>query len=230
MPCLPIAVIQCPLPVRTYFRNYPPGEGHGRGGASLSRRAALPCACAVAHGPRRRARGLPGVGGDPVRPGRGRRPEPRPRAARACRRLRGRLVRRAVRTPRDLRDDQQSAVVRPDERVSMVPFELRPEGPAVPRSGPRRERHGCRARARGDPRKGPLSSRDFEREAGPTKDWFGMPENAVRAVLEAYTVVGVVGLARRDGNIRYYDLLERLLPAEVLGHEVSRRDPLRHKP
>src|SRR4029450_4952674 len=35
MPCLPIAVIQCPLPVRTYFRNYPPGEGHGRGGASL---------------------------------------------------------------------------------------------------------------------------------------------------------------------------------------------------
>ena len=77
--------------------------------------------------------------------------------------------------------------------------------------------------------KGPLSSRDFEREAGPTKDWFGMPENAVRAVLEAYTVVGVVGLARRDGNIRYYDLLERLLPAEVLGHEVSLRDQLRHK-
>ena len=28
---------------------------------------------------------------------------------------------------------------------------------------------------------GPLSSRDFERETGPTKDWFGMPENAVRA-------------------------------------------------
>ena len=76
---------------------------------------------------------------------------------------------------------------------------------------------------------GPLSSRDFERETGPTKDWFGMPENAVRAVLEAYTVTGVIGLARRDGNLRYCDLLERLLPAELLAHEVPVREQLRHK-
>ena len=76
---------------------------------------------------------------------------------------------------------------------------------------------------------GPLSSRDFEREAGPTKNWFGMPENAVRAVLEAYTVTGVIGLARRDGNLRYYDLLERLLPAEVLARQVPEREQLQHK-
>jgi uncharacterized protein len=76
---------------------------------------------------------------------------------------------------------------------------------------------------------GPLSSGDFERESGPTKDWFGMPENAVRAVLEAYTVAGVIGLARRDGNVRYYDLLERLLPADVLAREVPEREQLRHK-
>ena len=76
---------------------------------------------------------------------------------------------------------------------------------------------------------GPLSSGDFERQAGATKDWFGMPENAVRSVLEAYTVAGVVGLARREGNVRYYDLVERLLPAEVLAHEVPLRDQLRHK-
>jgi len=76
---------------------------------------------------------------------------------------------------------------------------------------------------------GPLSSADFERESGPTKDWFGLPENAVRAVLEAYTVTGVVGLARREGNLRYYDLLERLLPAKVLAHEVPEREQLRHK-
>jgi uncharacterized protein len=76
---------------------------------------------------------------------------------------------------------------------------------------------------------GPLSSLDFERESGATKDWFGMPENAVRAVLEAYTVTGVIGLARRDGNLRYYDLLERLLPAEVLAQEVPERDQVRHK-
>jgi uncharacterized protein len=76
---------------------------------------------------------------------------------------------------------------------------------------------------------GPLSSTEFEWESGPTKNWFGMPENAVRAVLEAYTVTGVVGLARRDGNLRYYDLLERLLPAELLAREVPERDQLRHK-
>ena len=56
-----------------------------------------------------------------------------------------------------------------------------------------------------------------------------MPENAARAVLEAYTVTGVVGLARRDGNLRYYDLLERLLPAEVAAREVPEREQLLHK-
>ena len=76
---------------------------------------------------------------------------------------------------------------------------------------------------------GPLSSQDFERETGPTKNWFGMPENAVRAVLEAYTVTGAVGLAWRDGNRRYYDLLERLLPAELLTRQVPEREQLRHK-
>ncbi len=76
---------------------------------------------------------------------------------------------------------------------------------------------------------GPLSTLDFEREHGAAKDWFGMPENVVRAVLEALTVEGVVGLARREGNRRYYDLLERLLPAEVLGQVVPEREQLLHK-
>jgi hypothetical protein len=76
---------------------------------------------------------------------------------------------------------------------------------------------------------GPLSSRDFEGAAGATKDWFGLPENAVRSVLEAYTVMGVIGLARREGTLRYYDLLERLLSAEVLSQEVPEREQLRHK-
>jgi uncharacterized protein YcaQ len=76
---------------------------------------------------------------------------------------------------------------------------------------------------------GALSALDFEPEHGAPKDWFGMPENVVRAVLEAYTVTGVIGLARRDGNRRYYDLLERLLPAELLAHEMPEREQLRHK-
>jgi uncharacterized protein len=76
---------------------------------------------------------------------------------------------------------------------------------------------------------GPLSSADFKPESGRTKDWFGMPENAVRSVLEAYTVAGEIGLARRQGNTRYYDVLERLLPAELLAQEVPEREQVRHK-
>ena len=75
---------------------------------------------------------------------------------------------------------------------------------------------------------GALSTRDFEPEHGAPKDWFGMPENVVRAVLESYTVAGVIGLARREGNLRYYDLLERLLPAEVVAREVPMRERLLH--
>jgi uncharacterized protein len=76
---------------------------------------------------------------------------------------------------------------------------------------------------------GPLSSLDFERERGATTDWFGMPTNVVRAVLEAYAVTGVLGLTRRDGNRRYYDLLERLLPADVLARDLPLREQIRHK-
>jgi uncharacterized protein len=76
---------------------------------------------------------------------------------------------------------------------------------------------------------GPLSALDFERERGATTDWFGMPTNAVRAVLEAYAVTGVLGLQRRDGNRRYYDLLERLLPDDVLARDVPLDEQLRHK-
>src|SRR5256886_5943190 len=76
---------------------------------------------------------------------------------------------------------------------------------------------------------GPLSALDFERERGATTDWFGMPTNAVRAVLEAYAVTGVLGLVRRDGSRRYYDLLERLLPADLLARDLPLKEQLRHK-
>ena len=76
---------------------------------------------------------------------------------------------------------------------------------------------------------GPLSALDFERKRGTTTDWFGMPTNAVGAVLEAYAVTGVLGLERREGNRRYYDLLARLLPGDLLSHNVPLREQLRHK-
>jgi uncharacterized protein YcaQ len=76
---------------------------------------------------------------------------------------------------------------------------------------------------------GPLAATDFDRERGPTTDWFGMPTNAVRAVLEAYALTGVLGVARRDGNRRYQDLIERLLPADLLAHTPPLEEQLRHR-
>jgi uncharacterized protein YcaQ len=76
---------------------------------------------------------------------------------------------------------------------------------------------------------GPLSVHDFERAQSGTTDWFGMPSNTVREVLEAATLTGVLGLARRDGTRRYYDLLERLVPADVLARDVPVVKQFRHR-
>jgi uncharacterized protein YcaQ len=75
---------------------------------------------------------------------------------------------------------------------------------------------------------GPLSTLDFDREHGAMVDWFGVRANVVRAVLEAYTVTGVLGLARREGTRRYYDLVERLVPRKVLERDVPMAEQLRH--
>ena len=74
---------------------------------------------------------------------------------------------------------------------------------------------------------GPKCSIDFEREAA--IDWWWGPTSAVRAVLEALAVSGRLGLARRDGNRRYYDLTERLFPADLLETRVTEREQHRHK-
>lgn len=74
---------------------------------------------------------------------------------------------------------------------------------------------------------GPLSTRDFER--GPAVDWFWAPTNVARAVLEAYAVSGVLGLSRREGNRRYYDLVERLFPPDLLARELPVREQVKHK-
>ena len=74
---------------------------------------------------------------------------------------------------------------------------------------------------------GPKSSADFERSEAIA--WWWGPTSAVRAVLEALSVSGRLGLARRDGNRRYYDLVERLFPADLLAVRVPEREQLRHK-
>lgn len=63
-------------------------------------------------------------------------------------------------------------------------------------------------------REGPLAVGDMPARAA--IDWFWRPTNQVRALLEALAISGVLGLARRDGNRRVYDLVERLFPAELL--------------
>jgi uncharacterized protein YcaQ len=74
---------------------------------------------------------------------------------------------------------------------------------------------------------GPLSSTDVEpREA---IDWYWRPTNQVRAILEALAQAGILGLARREGNRRVYDLMERLLPAELLAETRPEREQRRHR-
>jgi len=76
-------------------------------------------------------------------------------------------------------------------------------------------------------RDGPLASTDVApREA---IDWFWRPTNQVRAILEALALAGVLGLVRRDGNRRVYDLVERLFPADLLQSRLTPDEQRRHK-
>jgi uncharacterized protein YcaQ len=76
-------------------------------------------------------------------------------------------------------------------------------------------------------RDGPLSATDVEPRAA--IDWYWRPTNPVRAILEALAEAGILGLARRDGNRRIYDLAERLFPASLLGMRPPEREQRRHK-
>ncbi|HET9415915.1 MAG TPA: crosslink repair DNA glycosylase YcaQ family protein [Candidatus Limnocylindria bacterium] len=70
---------------------------------------------------------------------------------------------------------------------------------------------------------GPLSTAAFS-EHGHAVDWWWAPTRASRAVMEALFVTGRIGIARRDGNRRYYDLMDRLVPPDLLKHEASEED------
>ena len=75
--------------------------------------------------------------------------------------------------------------------------------------------------------RGPLSSTDIEPRAA--INWYWRPTNQVRALLEALGEAGILGLARREGNRRVYDLAERLFPPELLGDRRDERDQRRHR-
>ena len=75
---------------------------------------------------------------------------------------------------------------------------------------------------------GPLSTAAFS-EHGHAVDWWWAPTRASRAVMEALFVSGRLGIARRDGNRRYYDLMERVVPAHQLERSESEEDAMAHR-
>lgn len=75
---------------------------------------------------------------------------------------------------------------------------------------------------------GPLSTADFKEHAH-SIDWWWAPTRAARAVLEALFVTGRVGIQRRAGSRRFYDLIERLVPAELLSAREPEEVANRHR-
>ncbi|MEO7332904.1 MAG: crosslink repair DNA glycosylase YcaQ family protein [Gemmatimonadales bacterium] len=74
---------------------------------------------------------------------------------------------------------------------------------------------------------GPLLARDV----GPREaiEWYWRPTNQVRAILEALAEAGILGISRREGNLRVYDLVERLFPAEILTTRIPEMEQRRHR-
>jgi uncharacterized protein YcaQ len=75
---------------------------------------------------------------------------------------------------------------------------------------------------------GPLSTATFGDHAHAV-DWWWAPTRAARAVMEALFVTGGLGIERREGNRRYYDLIERLVPQDLLARSESEEDAMRHR-
>jgi uncharacterized protein YcaQ len=76
-------------------------------------------------------------------------------------------------------------------------------------------------------RDGRLSSTDVKPRAA--IEWYWRPTNQVRAILEALAEAGILGIARREGNRRIYDLAERLFPADLLAERRTVREQARHR-
>ena len=68
-------------------------------------------------------------------------------------------------------------------------------------------------------------------EVGPREaiDWYWRPTNQVRAILEGLAQAGILGIAHREGNLRVYDLVERLFPADVLAARVPEDEQRLHR-
>ena len=74
---------------------------------------------------------------------------------------------------------------------------------------------------------GPLLPRDVGPRAA--IEWYWRPTNQVRAILEALAEAGILGISRRERNLRVYDLVDRLFPAELLARRVTEREQRMHR-
>jgi uncharacterized protein YcaQ len=77
-------------------------------------------------------------------------------------------------------------------------------------------------------REGPLPPSAFDQSAK-IEGYWGVSTSLSRHVLEALFVVGRVGIARREGNKRVYDLIEKLFPKDVLAHRVPPEESRIHQ-
>jgi hypothetical protein len=80
---------------------------------------------------------------------------------------------------------------------------------------------------------GPVSTASFRDVEDRIQWWWdnttATSTKAARAVMEALFVVGELGISRREGNRRFYDLIERLVPAKMLDTHASEAEQLRHR-
>ena len=80
---------------------------------------------------------------------------------------------------------------------------------------------------------GPVSTATFRDVEDRVQWWWdnsiATSTKAARAVMEAMFVVGELGISRRDGNRRYYDLIERLVPAKLLATHATEAEQMRHR-
>ncbi|MGZ3450216.1 MAG: DNA glycosylase AlkZ-like family protein [Polyangiales bacterium] len=77
-------------------------------------------------------------------------------------------------------------------------------------------------------REGPLPPSAFDRTTK-IEGYWGATTSLSRHVLEALFLVGRVGIARREGNKRVYDLTERLFSKEILAHRVDDEEARVHR-
>ena len=80
---------------------------------------------------------------------------------------------------------------------------------------------------------GPVSTASFRDVKDRIQWWWdndaSTSTTAARAVMEALFVVGELGISRREGSRRFYDLIELLVPARLLDTHAPEEEQRRHR-